>query len=122
MQDLDLSYNTIEFLPQSIKGMPQLCTLNISHNLMTWLPELDGLHALWYFNASNNALEDIPSSLADSTKLSHVDVSWNHLKLAPSWLRSLVGEYNRVLMAGDVCHQLEFNSKAESGVTQQLVA
>lgn len=65
--------------------------MSVKHNQLACLPEMDGLHALWYLDASDNTLVELPASLADSCNLSHVNFSGNKLKTIPSWISSLKG-------------------------------
>lgn len=71
--------------------MAKLSSISLKHNCLVRLPEMDGLHALWYLDVSDNMLVDIPASLADSKSLVHMDFSGNRLTTVPAWITALQG-------------------------------
>lgn len=86
---LDMSFNTIEVLPQVI-NLPNLSYLDISRNNLRCLPESVGLlKSLTFLNVSINSLIHIPEFIVKLTKLEHFDVSHNDVLEYPTFVKEM---------------------------------
>ncbi|CAG9865283.1 unnamed protein product [Phyllotreta striolata] len=92
---LDLSHNGIKNVPKELNRLPNLGTLNLSHNLLglgdnssNWLCEnfTNTLHTL---NLSNNELKSLPRAISKLRHLHTLDLSRNSLTSLPSGIASL---------------------------------
>ncbi len=94
---LDLSYNRLETLPESVVNLTNLTRLNLSSNQLKTLPESVGnLTNLTRLNLSSNQLETLPESVGNLTNLTGLDLSYNRLKTLPESvvnLTNLTGLY-----------------------------
>jgi hypothetical protein len=96
-KDLDLSVGygrpdseKLTHLPESLGGLAQLQSLDLSSNGLTALPEwLGGLSQLRKVNLSSNALMALPESLGGLAWLEWLDLSGNRLTALPEWLGGL---------------------------------
>eukprot|EP00892_Ulva_mutabilis_P010620 jgi/Ulvmu1/7930/UM004_0162.1 len=118
VQELDVSYNRLQCLPQGIRIMASLCAISLRCNRLTQLPNLGGLHALRYLDASDNMLMEIPASLGDCHNLCHLNLSGNRLTVIPACVSSLQ-DLEYLSLAGNV---LEKRATIDLGNLHNLCA
>ena len=88
-QVLDLSYNCIESIPDSINELTQLTTLNLSYNSIVEFPALK-LPKLSVLNVSGNKLKKIPELLSnESYNVSDLILSENAIEDIPEYLMNI---------------------------------
>jgi Leucine-rich repeat (LRR) protein len=81
MIDLNLSNNTLNKVPEEIRGMKKLQVLDLSLNPITEIPEWIGeLTELRRLNLSSSQLKTLPASIAKLAKLTHIYVDGNLLQ------------------------------------------
>lgn len=107
---LDLSRNELKTIPEALTKLPQLVTVNLSFNQLNSVPDFiqttklstlnlsnnrltvfpgicnNSLVNLSELQLSNNALEEIPSTISLLTALKNFDVSHNKIKSIPAEL------------------------------------
>ncbi|RHY34134.1 hypothetical protein DYB32_001116 [Aphanomyces invadans] len=82
LQVLDLSFNSLLRLPESIVGLSQLRVLNVSHNHLQDLPLLFGqLHALEDLDVSWNLVTGLPSTFVALKNLRRVNARGTYLSM-----------------------------------------
>jgi Leucine-rich repeat (LRR) protein len=87
---LDLSWNKLTFLPESLGKLKILTELNLSWNYLVALPEsLGRLKALKVLNLNGNHLTSIPESLGQLINLTKLDLRNNRLTSLPESLGQL---------------------------------
>ena len=80
LKTLNVSYNSLLLLPNSIGELTQLETLNVAHNQLQHLPEtLSYCTVLTELNANANLLSSLPTSLQQCTQLKKVYLAFNNL-------------------------------------------
>jgi GTPase SAR1 family protein len=90
LQTLDLSRNRLTVLQESLGQLTQLHSLNLSVNMLTALPEsLGQLTQLQSFHLYHNLLAALPESLGELTRLRSLDLSNNCLTSLPGSLGQL---------------------------------
>jgi len=73
LKDLDLSYNELVRVPESLYKLGSLVRLNLSDNEIMELSTLmDTWESLEYLNVSRNKLTELPASLCKLTSLRKV--------------------------------------------------
>jgi GTPase SAR1 family protein len=88
--ELDLRSMELIELPESLRGLTQLQSLNLAHNNLTILPEwLGELTQLQLLDFSNNQLATLPESMEQLTQLKELDFSKNQLATLPESSGSL---------------------------------
>lgn len=81
---LDLSFNSLETLPDCVPQMHGLGALLLSHNRLSELPEaLGGLPALTFLAVTHNRLQTLPTALGALSTLQRLDLSENLLDTLP---------------------------------------
>jgi Leucine-rich repeat (LRR) protein len=81
---LDLSYNQITEIPESIAQLTNLTSLGLSYNQITEIPEsIAQLTNLTLLDLSYNQITEIPESIAQLTNLTSLDLSYNQLTEIP---------------------------------------
>lgn len=89
--ELDLSYNHLTAIPNSIVQLTKLKSINLSNNQLTIVPEsLGRLTQLHSINLSSNRLTVIPQWLTYLTQLQSLDFSNNRLTSLPKSLGLLM--------------------------------
>ncbi|CAO3590356.1 unnamed protein product [Absidia cylindrospora] len=84
LEELELSFNQLRFLPDSMV-IPSLVNLNISRNQLDSLPTSIGqCQALKTLNVSKNHLTSLPATLVDLDSLELLDISENLLCIIPA--------------------------------------
>lgn len=87
---LDLSYDQLTALPESICQLTQLQILDLSDNQLTAVPEsISQLTQLQILNLSGNQLTGVPESISQLTQLQYLNLSGNQLIKLPESLRKL---------------------------------
>jgi hypothetical protein len=87
---VDLSHNKFEYFPQSISEM-NLESLNISNNSLLFLPsDVGGMANLTYLDVSNNSLMTLPEELSDLKKLKALCIDNN------KFLQSEIGNVTKI--------------------------
>ncbi|XP_028324431.1 leucine-rich repeat-containing protein 18 [Gouania willdenowi] len=92
IEELDLSRNLIEKLPDNFGDFSSLKKLDLHSNKLESLPESIGnLMSLTHLNLSNNRLtsEGLPSSLGSLLNLKTLNLGLNQLDMLPSSLEAL---------------------------------
>ncbi len=86
LEELDLSENLIEVLPESIKTWRKLEYLDLFDNKLTYLPHngIKHLVKLKELNVSSNQLTELPRSIGCCKKLKKIDLRANFFKGLPS--------------------------------------
>ncbi|XP_039696409.1 p53-induced death domain-containing protein 1 isoform X5 [Pteropus medius] len=81
---LDLSFNSLETLPDCVPQMRGLGALLLSRNRLSELPEaLGALPALTFLAVTHNRLQTLPTALGTLSTLQHLDLSENLLDTLP---------------------------------------
>jgi hypothetical protein len=93
LRSVDLSFNHIPELPPGLPlTLPHLQHLDLSHNLVTALPEsIFGFIHLKELNLSYNQICSLPSTFTRLTSLNKLDISHNHLSCLPVDIDRLTG-------------------------------
>lgn len=90
LQSLDISSNQLTELPKSIGQLTKLQTLDISYNQLAQLPESIGqLTQLQWLNISDNQLTELPESIGQLTQLQTLYISRNQLTELPKSIGQL---------------------------------
>ena len=90
LQSLNIANNKLEALPEWLKQFTQLQSLNVSNNRLTILPEwLRDITQLEYLYLSGNPLTEMPGWLGEFTQLQSLSVANNKLETLPEWIGSL---------------------------------
>ena len=80
LQTLDLSWNQLTDLPESIGQLTQLQKLDLSYNQLTSLPDsISKLTQLQTLDLSYNRLTDLPDSISKLTQLQTLNLSGNNI-------------------------------------------
>jgi len=100
---LDINSNTISVIPPEIHHLSNLKELNLSHNLLSHLPEqLFSLPKLKMLDVSNNSLMDIPCYVSKLVAIEDLILAHNKIEYLPEELfgiTSLLGlslKYNKL--------------------------
>ncbi|KAL6498015.1 Plant intracellular Ras-group-related LRR protein 4 [Orobanche gracilis] len=81
----------IEWLPDSIRKLSSLITLDLSENRISVLPEVIGaLSALQTLDLHGNRISELPESIGDLLNLIHLDLRGNQVKSLPPTIARLV--------------------------------
>ncbi|KAL6582796.1 hypothetical protein OROMI_004874 [Orobanche minor] len=81
----------IEWLPDSIRKLSSLITLDLSENRIAVLPEVIGaLSALQTLDLHGNRISELPESIGDLLNLIHLDLRGNQVKSLPTTIARLV--------------------------------
>ncbi|XP_060740717.1 leucine-rich repeat-containing protein 28 isoform X1 [Tachysurus vachellii] len=89
--ELYLHSNNIVFIPQDIKSLTRLQSLDLSDNaLQVICPEIGQLRTLRQLRLFNNQLEWLPQELGNLKELETLDVSKNLLRTLPEQLHQCV--------------------------------
>ncbi len=84
LETLELSDNTLRYLPESLGGLKRLATLTLSNNGLARLPEsLGGLSSIRLLDVSRNAIERVSGGLANLGSLTSLDMRENKLTEVP---------------------------------------
>lgn len=84
LRHLDLSFNQLEYLPNSFGLLFHLQTLLVQHNRLQSLPEtFIRLVKLERVDLSHNALRELPDAIGDMENLQRLNLAHNKLKLLP---------------------------------------
>ncbi len=90
LTSLNLSYNQLTTLPDSLGQLTQLTSLNLSYNQLTTLPDSIGqLTQLTSLDLSHNQLTSLSVSLGELTQLTSLNLSDNQLTSLPDSLGQL---------------------------------
>jgi Leucine-rich repeat (LRR) protein len=81
LEELDISDNTVKFLPDSLMQCVLLRVLNLSHNKLAYIPaEIDQLKGLQVFLLEDNMFVSLPSSIGRLFKQQLTSFSLDWLK------------------------------------------
>lgn len=87
LKTLLLNNNQLQSLPPSIAQLEQLVKLDVSHNMLKELPaELGNMQVLAKLNISHNKLKTLPKSLGKSHSIETILASHNRLEDPPQRL------------------------------------
>nr|XP_006813579.1 PREDICTED: leucine-rich repeat and death domain-containing protein 1-like [Saccoglossus kowalevskii] len=90
LQKLDLSFNKISKIPESLYALEQLTELNMRSNALTSVPdEIGKLKSMKTLNLSSNKIEKIPASLCALEKLTELNMGSNALTSIPDEIGKL---------------------------------
>lgn len=91
LQYLNLAYNQLSSLPTSIGNLINLKNIELSNNqFLTSLPESIGnLSALEYFTSSETSLESLPESIGNLNNLHHLILFYNNITTLPESIGNL---------------------------------
>ena len=92
LEQLDLSENKDRLIqvPESIRHLSNLKTLNLNRNYLPQLPEwLGELTLLNELELAHNKLEHLPDSIGQLSQLRRLDFRANEIPVVPEWLRQL---------------------------------
>ena len=90
---LDLNHNHITILPDWIDGFAHLATLDLADNRLTALPESIGnLAGLTTLTLNSNGLTTLPDSARNLARLAVLDLGGNKVVKLPDW----IGELGRI--------------------------
>lgn len=83
-------------IPISILEESSIIQLNVSNNLLTFLPNyfFENLKSLTQLNLSNNLLFNIPDQITELKKLKELDLSFNRLEFIPNSILNLISISN----------------------------
>ena len=124
LRTLVLSNNELKQLPRSFSKLHALELLRVSHNELSQLPDMSGLHALKQVDLSRNKLQTFPLSLYDCSALEVLEMNWNNVdQIGPSLaklqnLRSLSVYSNYLLFFNDKVSELKQLEKLNLGYTR----
>lgn len=84
LYDLNLQFNRIVSLPESIGQLQHLGFLTLNSNRLTQLPDSIGqMASLSTLEVNHNELRSLPQSLGDLGWLSYLEVGFNQLETLP---------------------------------------
>lgn len=87
---LNLKFNRITTLPESLTSLSNLQFLYLDNNQLTSLPRsLKDLKSLQVLSASNNRIRELPEEIGNCTKLENLNLASNDLTLLPSSMQHL---------------------------------
>ncbi|KAJ0005150.1 hypothetical protein NQD34_011363 [Periophthalmus magnuspinnatus] len=90
IDELDLSRNQIENIPNNIGDFQSLKVLDVHSNKLKSIPEAMGnLKNLEHLNLSNNFINTLPSTVGSLTHLKVFNVGLNHLDFLPTSMEKL---------------------------------
>ncbi|KAJ0067183.1 hypothetical protein NL108_012915 [Boleophthalmus pectinirostris] len=90
IDELDLSRNQLEKIPNDIGDFLSLMVLDLHSNRLKSVPEAIGnLKKLEYLNLSNNFISTLPSTVGSLTHLKVFNVGMNHLDSLPTSMEKL---------------------------------
>lgn len=93
--NLNLNHLNLVKVPDSLKQLTQLKSLNLSTNNLITLPKwLGELKYLVFLDLSHNQLTNLPETLGNLVELQELILHTNNLKAMPKWLESLTNLYN----------------------------
>ena len=88
--ELNLTYNRLEELSESIGKLSNLKKLHLSHNELTglseWIGSLSNLSSLWL---SGNKLTELPKLIGKLSNLEELNLAANQLMVLPGWIANL---------------------------------
>ncbi|MCJ1348735.1 hypothetical protein MMC31_006968 [Peltigera leucophlebia] len=118
--ELDAARNRLDgiLIPQGVKGFPNLKSLDVSHNALTWILEDEGtkLPSLQVLNVSENRLVDLPK-LSDWPELITLSAGNNKITSLSEGLTSLQKLCNLDL----ACNNLK-SLDSEIGLMESLIS
>ena len=99
---LDMSGRLINGkIPDSIRHISQLTTLNLSSNKITDLPDwFRYCYKLSDINLSYNKLTSLPDWFRDCKKICALDISYNNITNLPDW----IGDFKELVFQKNILH------------------
>ncbi|MFW9990875.1 MAG: NACHT domain-containing protein [Candidatus Odinarchaeota archaeon] len=114
VQNLYISNNKFDMLPEWFKELKELRTLALSGNLFTSLPEWFGeLNKLESLQLSANRFTDLPECLVELKELQWMTISVNQLTKLPEWFKGfkkiygLTLNHNKIIDLPDCLRELK---------------
>ncbi|NER88741.1 MAG: leucine-rich repeat protein [Moorea sp. SIO3A2] len=90
LEVLNLSFNDLTTVPESIGNLTNLTQLNLTGNKLTTVPESIGnLTNLTQFNVTGNKLTTVPESIGNLTNLTQLNLKYNKLTTVPESIGNL---------------------------------
>jgi Leucine-rich repeat (LRR) protein len=91
LTDLNLDYNKLNTLPETVRKLINLTFLDLSDNELNTLPEIvEKLISLTHLNLDYNKLNTLPETIGDLINLTDLNLSYNKLNTLPETVRKLV--------------------------------
>ncbi|GAM27463.1 hypothetical protein SAMD00019534_106390 [Acytostelium subglobosum LB1] len=116
LEDLDLSYNSLQQLTDELFMVVQLNKLNISFNQLQALPPaINMLKLLRTLNLMNNQLTALPKEIGQTISLQTMNISFNKIVLIPKEMGSLIN-LTKLILNNNKINQIP----PEIGKLQQL--
>ncbi|MEI7999695.1 MAG: hypothetical protein WCH62_09365, partial [Candidatus Omnitrophota bacterium] len=109
---LNLSHNVLSTLPDTIGNCQSLLTLNLSHNMLRTLPDTIGnCQSLVFLDLSHNYLHTLPDTIGNVKDLGRINCSFNYFMYFPKellkceHLRSINFSHNKLKDAKDPAYK-----------------
>lgn len=90
VEDLDLSGLQLKEVPQWVKKLRSLKSLNLANNFLSFLPEwFSELNSLEELNISYNSFLEVPKTIMSLSLVENLNLSKNNIIVIPDWLGML---------------------------------
>ena len=87
LQAINLRRNKFREVPTALKGLSNLCALDMGENYIDAVPSWVGdLQELQVLKFDGNRLSKLPSELGELIKLRRLDASFNRIRTIGTWL------------------------------------
>ncbi|KAK3087411.1 hypothetical protein FSP39_005552 [Pinctada imbricata] len=90
IQSLQINSTRVLYLPETVGRLTQLTELDLSRNLLRWLPdEMENLKNLEFLNLSHNKFKLFPKVVTKLSTLKSLDLGMNVITILPSAMLNL---------------------------------